>query len=191
MIYDNLRNCSLYFSFSEKLEKALSYLSSTNFTNVEAGRYDIDGENVYALVSEYNTKPLSAAKWESHRKYIDVQFMVIGKEKMGYTEAKKVITLEEYNSDKDYTIHKGEGNFLNAEEGHFAIFFPTDIHMPGVAINIPKPVKKVVVKVRTDYVEEVNPIEEAVPEIEEPVQAAEEPEPVKEIIPEDNPSTNE
>ena len=73
---------------------------------------------------------------------------------MGFTETSKVIVLEEYNEEKDYAIYKGEGNFLIAEEGHFAIFFPSDIHMPSMAINIPKEVKKVVVKVRVKENEE-------------------------------------
>lgn len=61
--------------------------------------------------------------------------------------------LEEYDNRKDVAIYKGEGHFVNLEEKHFLILFPTDVHMPGIAINIPKAVKKVVVKVSTDYLE--------------------------------------
>lgn len=153
MIFDNIKNASQYFSLDEKIKKALEYLSSTNFETVEPGNYEIDGDNIFAIVSEYQTKPLTSGKWESHRKYIDIQYVVSGAEKIGFTESKKVITLEEYNSDKDITIHKGEGQFINIEQKHFMILFPNDIHMPGIAMNIPKPVKKVVIKVRTDYKE--------------------------------------
>lgn len=152
MIFDKLNNAHLYFPLGERLTKALQYLKETDFTNLEAGKYEIDGENIFAVVSEYNTKPLSAGKWEAHKKYIDIQYIVSGKEKLGFTESEKVIVMEEYNEDSDYTIYKGDGNFLIADEKYFAIFFPTDIHMPGMAINIPKQVKKVVLKVRTDYV---------------------------------------
>lgn len=174
MIFDQLKNAPLYFPLGERIARALQYLAQTDFTNVEPGTYEIDGENIFAIVQEYNTKPSSSAKWEAHKKYIDIQYMVSGKEKMGFTDSQKVIVLQEYRQGNDITIYKGEGNFLIAEEGHFAIFFPTDIHMPQLALNIPKEVKKVVVKVRTDFVavskdsidNETN-VEEASSEVEE------------------------
>ncbi|MHB8905410.1 MAG: YhcH/YjgK/YiaL family protein [Melioribacteraceae bacterium] len=155
MVFDCLKNAEQYFPLGEKIEKALRYLSNTDFTNIEPGTYEIDGENIFAIVQEYNSKPSSSAKWEAHKKYIDIQYMVSGKEKMGFTDSRKVIVLKEYHPNNDITLYKGEGNFLIAEEGHFAIFFPTDIHMPQLALNIPKEIKKVVVKVRTDFVAEV------------------------------------
>lgn len=167
MIYDNLKNAQIYFPLGEKIQQALTYLQTTDFSKIEPGTYDIVGTDVYAIVSEYNSKPLSSGKWESHKKYIDVQYVYEGKERIGFSESKKMMVLEEYDKRKDVTIHKGEGHFVNVEEGHFLIFFPTDVHMPGIAINIPKAVKKVVVKVSTDYIEpqaevikEVEPFEE-------------------------------
>ncbi len=167
MIYDNLKNAQIYFPLGEKIQKALTYLQTTDFSTIAPGTYDIVGTDVYAIISEYNTKPLSSGKWESHKKYIDVQYVYEGKERIGFSESKKMMVLEEYDNRKDLTIYKGEGHFVNVEENHFLIFFPTDVHMPGMAINIPKAVKKVVVKVSTDYIEpqaevtkEVEPIEE-------------------------------
>ncbi len=170
MVYDHLKNVHLYFPLSERIENALRYCSETNFANMEPGKYEVEGENIYALVSEYNTKPSTSGKWEAHKKYIDIQIMISGKEKMGFTESQKVIVINEYDSEKDCTIYKGEGNFLIADEKHFAIFFPTDIHMPGMAINIPKAVKKVVVKVRTEY---QDPVEDAVEDINEEIKPEE------------------
>lgn len=152
MIFDQLKNAHLYFPLGERITKALQYLTNTDFTNVEPGTYEIDGENIFAIVQLYNTKPSSTTKWESHKKYIDIQYMVSGKEKIGFTDSKKVIVMKEYHPGNDISIYKGEGNFLTAVEGQFAIFFPTDIHMPQLALNIPHEVKKVVVKVRTDFV---------------------------------------
>ncbi len=154
MVFDRLKNANQYFPLGEGITKALQYLSQTDFTNLEPGKYEIDGENIFALVQTYNTKPFSAGKWEAHKKYIDIQYILSGKEKMGFTETTKVIVMEEYNEENDYAIYKGEGNFLIADEGHFAIFFPSDVHMPSMAINIPKEVKKVVVKVRVNGAEE-------------------------------------
>lgn len=160
MVFDRLKNAQQYFPLGERIEKALKYLVDTDFENVEPGTYEIDGENIFAIVQLYNTKPSSSTKWESHRKYIDIQYMVSGKEKIGFTDSQRMITLQEYHAGNDISLHKGEGNYLIADEGHFAIFFPVDIHMPRVAINIPHEVKKVVVKVRTDYVVESKEIKE-------------------------------
>jgi len=153
MILDQLKNAKLYFSLGERISKALQYLATTDFSNLEPGRYDIDGDNIYAMVSVYNTKPLSSTKWEAHKKYIDVQYVVSGKEKMGVTSADKVIPMEEYSENNDCTIYKGDGNYIYVDEGSFAVFFPSDIHMPGISVNIPKEVKKVVVKVKIEDVE--------------------------------------
>jgi YhcH/YjgK/YiaL family protein len=153
MILDQLKNAKIYLSIGEGISKALQYLGTTDFSNLEPGRYDIDGDNIYAVVSLYNTKPFSATKWEAHKKYIDVQYVVSGKEKMGSTSFDKVIPIEEYNKDNDCTIYKGDGNYIFVEEGSFVIFFPTDVHMPGVSVNIPKEVKKVVIKVKVEGIE--------------------------------------
>ena len=157
MVFDNIKRASTYYSLGEKITKALKYLGQNDFNNVEPGKYEIDGEDVFAIVQTYNTKPLSACKWESHKNYIDIQYMVSGQEKMGYSESTKTFVVQEYDNQKDCTIYKGTGNYVTAEEGHFAIFFPTDIHMPSIAINIPKEVKKVVVKVSVDKVEKIEP----------------------------------
>lgn len=153
MIFDQLKNAEIYFPINEKFKKAFDYLKSVDFINTEQGKYEIEGEDIYAIVQQYDTKPLTSAKWEAHKKYIDIQYIVSGKEKMGYSHKNKMIVTQEYNEEKDALYLKGEGNFLTAESGYFAIFFPSDVHMPGIALNLSTPVKKVVVKVKTDLIE--------------------------------------
>jgi len=72
---------------------------------------------------------------------------------MGYSHKNKMIVTHEYDTEKDALYLKGEGNFLIAEAGYFAVFFPTDVHMPCIALNLSTPVKKVVVKVKSDLYE--------------------------------------
>ena len=184
MIFDQLKNAELYFQINNRFRKAFDYLKSNDFNSIEPGKYEIDGEDIYAIVQQYDTKPMSSGKWEAHKKYIDIQFMVSGKEKMGYSHKNKMIVTHEYNSDKDALYLKGEGNFLVAEAGYFAIFFPTDVHMPCIAINLSTPVKKVVIKVKSDSYElepakefaEQNIVEEKIIEeekvVEEPMKEA-------------------
>jgi YhcH/YjgK/YiaL family protein len=172
MIFDQLKNSRLYFHLGDSFEKAFKYLSETDFTNMEPGKYEIDGDNVYALVQTYNTKPMSSGKWEAHKQFADIQYIVSGQEKMGFTSFDKVIPIDGYNADKDYAIYKGEGNFLIADEGNLAVFFPTDVHMPSLALHIPKEVKKVVVKVRVAATE-VKPVDEAITVIEDEIKPLE------------------
>jgi YhcH/YjgK/YiaL family protein len=170
MIFDQLKNAHLYFVISDRVKKAFDYLVSTDFENLEPGKYEIDGENIYAIVQEYDTRPLTSSRWEAHKKYLDIQYMVNGKEKMGYSHKNKMIVTHEYNEGKDALYLKGDGNFLIAEAGYFAIFFPSDVHMPCIALNLSTPVKKVVVKVRVDSTEPmIEPTIEQSNETEQPV----------------------
>ncbi len=150
MIFDQLKNAHLYFSLGQRIQKAFEYLLNTDLENLEPGKYEIEGENIYAVVQNYDTKPITAGKWEAHKKYIDIQYIIMGKEKMGYSNSIKMIVTEEYNPEKDIMFLKGNGNFLIAEEGYFALFFPSDVHMPGIAVHLSIPVKKIVMKVKVE-----------------------------------------
>ncbi len=156
MIFDILKHAELYYPLHEKMKIAFEYLKNNDFDNIEPGTYEIDGENVYAIVQHYDSKPLSAGKWEAHKKYLDIQYIHSGKEKMGFSNSQKMIVTQEYNDYNDIMFLKGEGGFLTAEPGSFAIFLPTDIHMPGIALNLSIPVKKVVVKIRVSSVSELS-----------------------------------
>ena len=110
--------------------------------------YEIDGENVYALINEYLTKDESEAKLEAHKKYIDVQFVAVGSEKIGYSPLTNQQPIKPYDEVNDYSLYDCEKSFLTLETGMFAIFSPDDLHMPGIRITDSEFVKKVVVKVR-------------------------------------------
>ena len=146
MVVDNIKNAGLYYNLSKGIEKGLKYLQETDFSKMEPGRYEIDGSNVFALVQHYQTKPLSEGKFEAHRKYIDIQYMSVGLEQIGYA---LISTLkgQEYNSDKDFQLLDGNGSMFECSSGTFAILMPEDAHMPGIAVDKQIPVKKVVVKV--------------------------------------------
>lgn len=148
MIIDKLSNSHLYSSLGERITKALAYLKQTDFSQKELGRYDLDGDNIFALVNEYNTKDESEGKLEAHKKYTDVQFVVKGSELMGYAPLQNQKVINEYNEQNDITFFEGERSFTKVDEGMFAIFFPTDLHMPGIKVQRSEYVKKVVIKVK-------------------------------------------
>ena len=148
MIVDKLSNAHLYSGLGERIKKAFAYLKETDFSKMELGKYEIDGDNIFALVNEYSTKDQSEGKLEAHKKYIDVQFVAKGNELMGYAPLENQKVIDEYNGQNDIIFFSGEKSFTQVNEGMFAIFFPTDVHLPGIKLNEKTYVKKVVVKVK-------------------------------------------
>ncbi len=134
------------FALGDRLMAALHFLQTTDVLNTEPVTIEIDGKNVYAMIQHYTTKPKAQGIWEAHRKYIDVQYVAEGSELMGYVNLKE-LKAGEYNADKDFLLLEGSGNYVQMPAGTFVILTPEDAHIPGVAVDTPQPVKKVVVKV--------------------------------------------
>ena len=150
MIVDKIENANLYKNLDERIEKSFDYIKQTDLKNLQAGRYDIDGNNIFALISEYKTKTENEGKLEAHKKYIGVQYVIEGEELMGYAPLSDQSILEPYKEENDIIFYKGEKVFIKVAEGMFAIFFPEDVHMPGIQIEKKSPVKKLVIKVKAD-----------------------------------------
>ena len=147
MIIDQLENATQYYDLGGRIEAALRYLQDTDFRQIDPARYAIDGDQVYAMVQEYDSKPKAEGFWEAHRNYLDVQYVAAGAEHMGYAPATSLLA-GVYEEDNDFVKLEGEGEFFLLREGFFCILAPQDAHMPGMAIDRPEPVKKVVVKVQ-------------------------------------------
>ena len=148
MIIDKLENAELYFKINKRVAIALEYLKSADFESIETGRHNIDGDNIYALINDYKTKNKTEAKLESHRKYIDVQYVSSGRELMGYALLNGQDPSQEYDEEKDCLLYNEEPSFISFSESMFAILFPDDLHMPGIAVDAPTEVRKIVVKVK-------------------------------------------
>jgi len=147
MVMDSVVNAQLYNGLGERIAMGLKYIKENSFTDMEPGKYEIDGSNIYALILEYESKPVDTCKWESHRRYIDIQYVVKGFERIGYSNIDSMRICEEYNEEKDYMFLEGEGNYFHISVGTFAIFGPQDAHMVGIAAGEPGKVKKVVLKI--------------------------------------------
>ena len=147
MIKDKLENAFLYHNLSENLKTGFEWLQKNDLENLEDGKYVIDGDKVYASVQTYETK--NDAKYESHRKYIDIQYMIKGVEKVGVTNLSNCTSCIEYDSQKDlefFDINLGD-EYLELAQGYFLVFYPQDAHKPSIKYNTNSLVKKVVVKV--------------------------------------------
>ncbi len=147
MVFDRLENSSVYEALHPRLAAAFNYLRTTNLAQLEVGRHAIDGDDVFALVQEYQTKPDAEGFWESHRRYIDVQYVIAGSERMGYACQSTLTVRQPYDADRDLLIYDGHGDFLTVAAGSFTIFMPPDAHMPCLAVGAASKVRKVVIKV--------------------------------------------
>lgn len=148
MILDKLENADLYSVMSENLKKGFEYLKNTDFSSLEVGRYKIDGKEVFALVSEYESKAPQDCRPEAHQLYADIQYIVSGREAIGFATLNNQKFTAEYNPDKDIAFFSGKTAPLTLESGMFAVFFPQDIHRPCMRIDGPENVKKVVIKLK-------------------------------------------
>ena len=112
------------------------------------GKYDLEN-GVYVSVQEYTTKARSEAKYEAHKKFIDIQMILSGKELIAVSPIEKMTISDEYNEEKDFMLfhHNDECTDFVLEAGDFLILYPQDVHMPGVCVNEKSPVRKIVVKV--------------------------------------------
>jgi uncharacterized protein, YhcH/YjgK/YiaL family len=158
MIFGSLQNLDQdRKALAKPLVKGLEYLKNTDFAKLENGRYDIDGDRIFAMLQEYDTSPKETRKAETHRKYIDIQYVFQGAETVGYgfTDGANEI-LEDLSAEKDAVFYSSVQNErdLVLSAGRYAIFFPTDIHRPCCDFeeNAMRQhhVKKVVIKVAVD-----------------------------------------
>lgn len=135
--------------YPEAIQKALVYLKEHDFTIMEPGRYEIQGNEIYAQLMDAKTAEASEKRPEAHVKYLDVQFLVSGKERLGYAPNTGKSEIDEQFDDRDVIFYKTveHENFVDSVPGCFCVFFPEDIHRPNVASGEPMTVRKVVIKV--------------------------------------------
>jgi YhcH/YjgK/YiaL family protein len=151
MIYDQLKNSSVYRNLLPGLAQAFDYLHSFR-PGTPDGKYPLDGDHVYALVQSYPSAPASGKKFESHQRYVDLQYMVSGQEIIQYIPLHLLKITDPCTAKNDCTLYElADTNatptplLMNA--GDFSVLFPADGHKPGCSVAQPVPVKKIVLKI--------------------------------------------
>jgi YhcH/YjgK/YiaL family protein len=129
-------------------DMAFAFLKEHDLQKLAPGKYPIDGDNVYAMVTENPTKDYDSTNWESHRKYLDLQYVISGEEKMGISPLSKLATTKTYDDAKDLQNYSGEGKLYVASPAAFFLFFPSNAHRPNITTGDKKPDKKIVIKIR-------------------------------------------
>ncbi|MEO5602780.1 MAG: YhcH/YjgK/YiaL family protein [Cyclobacteriaceae bacterium] len=146
---DQKQFASRYHQNKVRWNKAFDFLKNKDLSAIEVGNHEIIGKDVFAIVSLYNSKNHEDAQYESHKIYTDLQYVVSGTEYIGLTDLSSTKVKTAYNDERDIIFYDAEkGRNLTAIPGKFFIFFPDNVHRPGMKVEDNVPVKKVVIKVK-------------------------------------------
>ncbi|GAB4094028.1 YhcH/YjgK/YiaL family protein [Flaviaesturariibacter terrae] len=135
-----------YAAYPALWNKAIDFLRSQKLETLAAGKYPLAGDSVFVSVTYGPEKAFDSTKWEAHRKYIDVQYIIDGQEKMGVAPLASARELMPYNEAKDAANYSAEGSYYVADPSRFFIFFPQDVHRPNIKVAEGS-VRKLVIKV--------------------------------------------
>jgi biofilm protein TabA len=149
MIMDKLANAKNYYDMHPGFEKAFAFLRQSGLAELPPGRYEIDGDKLFCMISKEPGRTRAEAKLEAHRKYIDIQYLIGGSDEMGWrpTADCKIVDTP-YDAEKDIGFFNDEPKtWTPVPTGSFTIFFPSDAHAPLVgSAEIHKAVLKVAVQ---------------------------------------------
>ena len=147
MIYDTLHHRAQYRGLPERILRALDFLAETDFSSLADGRYEIDGDRLFANVGSYETRPANETP-EAHKKYMDIQYVFEGRELIGVGPLEEMGDIVDARPEGDIRLRQaGHLDYLTLEPGRFIALWPCDAHAPGIAAGDPAPARKCVVKV--------------------------------------------
>lgn len=149
MILDSIKNISKYENLNIDLNAIVEFINRVESENLENGRYELDGDKLFALVQSYETKDSDECRLESHKKYIDIQYVQEGTEVMYWSLVDGLKVTEDLSQISDVIFYEDDKNAteLVVNEKSFALFFTHDAHKPGVKFNTKSNVKKIVFKI--------------------------------------------
>ncbi len=151
MIFDNMENKEMYRKMHRGFDKAFAFLERCLAETPDEDYYEIDGSEVYAMIQRYATVAESEIKWEAHKKYIDIQYMMNGREYIGWAKAGDIAQKNSYDEANDCILAeypKVQPVFLPLYKDDFAIFFPQDLHKPKCRYDeTTSQVTKIVIKI--------------------------------------------
>ncbi len=129
MILDYKKNLKIYEGVNKFWSKIEKFISENDLKSIEKGKYDL-GDECFVNILESN--PTVSTKWESHIKYIDVQYIITGSETIEWQFIDKMEKTTEYDAVKDRYLGVSSGEKIAVKEGMFMALFPDDAHCPGI-----------------------------------------------------------
>lgn len=124
--------------------------SVAHWGDAPLGKTEIDGLNLFCLVSEDLTEPAADRRGEFHQQYLDIQLLLRGEEWIGVGPHDYVSDGADHPHPDLWFVDDEQTSYLALQPGDFAIFWPGELHRPLCTFNQPARVKKLVVKVHKD-----------------------------------------
>ncbi|WMJ84128.1 YhcH/YjgK/YiaL family protein [Oscillospiraceae bacterium LTW-04] len=151
MVYDYLINAEKYKGLGAGITAGFAALHSHDLESLEPGDYPIFADDIILKIQSYNTKPVEQARLEAHRRYIDIQYIVSGEEKIAVGALEQAGEELEANPENDIWFYAGNADTLTLKAGQFVLLFPGETHAPCLAATESAPVKKALIKVALNY----------------------------------------
>jgi YhcH/YjgK/YiaL family protein len=149
MIVDNIHHYDRYTLINPLFQTAFNYLTNTDLAKLEDGKHVIEGDDLFVILQTYESKDPVDCKMESHRQYIDIQYIIAGEELIGTSILNGQVPIVPYVEAKDVVFYKSEyDSGIKLQQGEFAIFFPHDVHMPCMKVEKGIQVRKAVFKIK-------------------------------------------
>ncbi len=153
MIFSSLRVKKGNYQYPEALQKAIDFMSTEEFRTLPVGRHEIQGDDIFALIQDQTTDTPDKKRAESHRNYVDIQFLMSGEEKQGYAPLLPGVKGEEpEGKDNIFYDQVEDEQFVCLKPGDFTIYFTDDIHRPNCAVGESCSIHKAVIKVRESLI---------------------------------------
>ena len=152
MITDRVECAGMYAGLGERISLGLALLNEEQVRTSAPGRYEVQEDLIFFVTDVYRSRPIEISRFESHRKYLDIQYVVSGREWISYGPVEGLTVETPYVPDKDVEFYASveSASRVLMQAGTFAIFFPHDAHMPGLMVERPEEVRKIVVKIRLE-----------------------------------------
>lgn len=153
MMFGSIKHINSISVYPEAIQRAIRHLQETDFTQKEVGSYEIDGKKLFFQVIDTVTGKVEERYPEIHRKYVDVQFLVKGREAIGFVvDNGQNEVKEDALEERDVLVyHSVENeNFVEMLPGNFAVFYPEDVYRPNCNVKEETAIRKVVVKVSVE-----------------------------------------
>ena len=150
MVIDTLAQLESYAALDARFGETAKFIEKCRTENLPAGRYELDGDRLYAMVMDYVPEEKAEPLYETHDKYVDIQCMLEGSEYQWYAPRGELKEKIAYNTEKDISFYEfsGSGSRLHLTEGSFAVYFPQDGHLPGMADGSCGKCRRIVVKLK-------------------------------------------
>ena len=148
MIYNTFEYLDRYAESGSLLRKGLEFARDFDSSKPD-GDYQIEGDRLYAMVKSYTTEPRESLKFESHKKYIDIQVLIDGEELIDVALEKNLEVAQDYSEEKDAAFYKEPHQYTSVvmKPGRFGVLYPEDVHRPNCSLQNDKMARKIVVKV--------------------------------------------